>query len=205
MMGKIISLWIIGFSLMLNSCRSTKPSTIFYFDYEGHAAKIISMNKPGKKEHPYNILEVDDMRLKAVDYQQDRTIDVVKVGTIDIVSAQRIYENGLQLAFNSGKLSEKLRSRFTYDYKEGGTFYRIISFRPPGENPYNKFTVVLPGVWEINAIDTEADGTIDTILVNSHPPKSIEMIQHHYNDILMNGLGERKIEKLNGTYHVKLY
>lgn len=202
-MKQLMSVLGLGGALILSSCATTKPYTTFTFDYEGHTARIISVSESGKTEHPYNILQVDGLRLKAIDYQQNKTVDVVQGGNLDKEEAQEIYEYGLQQALNLGQLVEKMGSRFTYEYKEEDTIYRIESYRPAGEEPFNEFTIVRPVEGLIKAVDEQANGTTDNILESSYPPNTTNDIQKEYTKTLNKGLNERKIEMLEGTYHVK--
>ncbi|MCF7803059.1 MAG: hypothetical protein K9N46_11165 [Candidatus Marinimicrobia bacterium] len=177
----------------MNLFRDDAGGGEFTFDYLGDSAKIVSVNDTDESGQPYNILRVPARELVAVDYQQDRTIDVVKRGSQTLDEAQRIYDIGLTEAIVSGHAFQKEPSQTLYSRIDpDGTGYYLITNGKPDRSHSIIFRIVSADGF-ILATDKDMDGNIDTVLENSIAAIDISMIQPEYEKTLQAAQVEDKV------------
>ena len=184
------------FLLLINNCASTKGQTKvsqFRFTYNDQVYRIrcISLENENKC---YN--EIMGKGFIALDLDQDRNVDHIKIGDIAIDEAQLIYDFGLNLLASENRLKEREDISKQYVYENDDYVFKIRSFRPENSNPFNELKIFdkqyesLPETGIM--IDQNADGSLDDVLKGS---LVINAFQKKYTDILDKGLKKAKLVK----------
>jgi len=173
----------------------------FRFILEEKDYRIRSISTADKTES-YNELIGEDF--VAADYDQDRILDCILMGEVDLNQAQKIYEYGLNEVSKENKLRVHNPKINPYVLKSDDIQFEIRSFRSPDEKPFNQFkitdtrSVVGPEVFVV--VDQNADGTLDEILKGVI---TLGKAQSQYDKAIAAGLEKGELVKANNTILVK--
>jgi hypothetical protein len=189
---------------MFNGCATQKPDlrVAFYaFEYEGENYRIRSISS---KEDTISCNELISDRFVAKDYDQDRFIDEISLGEINLAEAQKIYYYALKLLSMENKLREVSTQNNRFIYNNFEFVYEIKSFNPADSEPFNEFKVIhnrhITNPKIIISIDKKADGTIDEIQDGSI---SLEKIQSLYAHAIKKGLKKEELVEVDSMILVK--
>jgi hypothetical protein len=193
----------IFFIIVINYAGCSKPPhgiSQYVFSYESKECRIRSIRSEDQKIS-YNELIGD--KFVAADFDQDRILDQIVSGDINLTDAQKIYDYGLSKLSKTNKL--QVTSTTARQYYQQNTFrdYEIKSFRPINADPFNEFKIIdkKSGAGNISIyIDQNADGTLDNTLKGT--ALSLD-IQTEYSDILATGLQKGKLIKVANAILVK--
>lgn len=179
---------IVYISLMLFMCAAKPIKEPFSFKYGKTQFQIIPLEKSyvikgGKKGEETTGGDVD--RDGKLDY-------IVSGGLLPKQVLQRIYTAGLK---EWERISKVKRVRNIYRYTEGNIDYIIRSVG----TSYNRFSISSPSQNLVEATDSGADGTIDTIFNNRNDMN----VQQEYTRILEMGVRGKQIEFKDNKYPVK--
>jgi hypothetical protein len=190
--------------LMLCGCAQQKPqfsASMYRFTYDNVAFRIRSISSTDTTVS-YN--ELVGENVLAIDFDQDRTIDYIALGQMNLAEAQKIYEDGLSRIAMEKRLRIKTPSVDRYVHESNGCQIEIISFRPADAHPFNEFKIIdnrsLPCPEDIIIVDKNADGTLDEVLKGSVDP---EDVQSRYAEAIEAGLQKRELVKTNSAILVK--
>jgi hypothetical protein len=198
---------ILGFCLLsfiFIKCSGTRPPSSvaqyqFIFNSEEYRIRSIYI---AERNERYN--ELIGRTFLAVDFDQDRIIDRISIGTARLTEAQKIYDYGLEMLTKENRLKELTPANHKYTEEKADLYLEIKSFYPENSKPFNqvkiisKKQIVYPEF--IVAIDNEADGVIDEILKGTI---SLEKIQKYYSDLIESGLSKNGLVKTDGSILVK--
>jgi hypothetical protein len=189
---------------VLCNCASTKPTVTaaqYRFTLNDEVYRIRSITS-SDNSLSYNELLGD--KFLAIDFDQDRIIDRITIGNIELADAQKIYDYGLLMLSQENKLQERSPENHKYVYDDPNFYIEIKTFRPAGANPFNEFKitnkqlVTEPKI--IVALDGDADGTLDKILKGTEP---LEKLQAKYIEAIENGLRINGLIKVDSMILVK--
>jgi hypothetical protein len=192
------------FLAVLFSCANTIPKPIvahYSFEYKNQTYRIRSISSKNGEE---SLNELIGRNFMAVDLNQDRIVDRIIIGDAPLSKVQEIYEYGLNLLSQQGKLAEHKGDANHYVVAESCCVFEIKGFQIKNANPFNEFIVnENPNTNQsliMVGIDQNADGMLD-ILVKGKT--TLERLQHQYEETLRKGLAGNKIRKSQGQYIVK--
>jgi len=200
----VVSIGLLTLLCLLWSCASTKPTVTaaqYRFSLNDEVYRIRSITS-SDNSLSYNELLGD--KFLATDFDQDRIIDRITIGNIELADAQKIYDYGLLMLSQENKLQERSPENHTYVYDDPNFYIEIKTFRPAGANPLNEFkithkqTVIEPTM--IVALDGDADGALDKILKGA---ETLEKVQIKYTEAIKTGLRNNKLIKINSMILVK--
>jgi len=189
---------------VLCGCASTKPTVTaaqYRFTLNDEVYRIRSITS---SDNSLSYNELLGEKFLAIDFDQDRIIDRITIGTIELADAQNIYDYGLLLLSQENKLQERSPENHKYIYDDPNFYIEIKTFRPAGASPFNEFKItnkqpVIEPVM-IVALDGNADGTLDKILKGT---ETLEKLQTKYAEAIENGLRKNGLIKVNGMILVK--
>lgn len=196
---------IFGFIvLFLYDCATTRPQAHvaqYQFTYNSEMYRIRSIFAAENNER-YN--EVIGKHFLAIDFDQDRIIDRISVGTTSLSEAQKVYDYGLEMLTKENRLKEVTPANQKYTEEHSEFFLELKSFYPVNAKPFNQFKIIskkqLVNPETIVAMDFEADGTLDEILKGTTP---LEKLQAQYTDLINSGLQKNGLVKVDDTILVK--
>jgi hypothetical protein len=201
--SKII-IFTLGLSLILMHCsiiRSTIEIGGYSFTHD-HVVYRIESVTPNNMEG-YNILvrmEGDRIVMKAIDKEQNGSLNEVLIGNLDLAEANLIYQTGIKEGERLGYIKKRTFAREYRTHDELNNYLLATYLLAVGE-VYNKFRIISRQMisGESILIDLNADGRLDEIEKGS---ESMQVYQTYYRKILDKGIREFKIEKRNGAYIV---
>lgn len=176
--------------------------TLYSFEYEGDLYEIMGVfNKTGEGSNLLQKRENSKIVSRARDYDQDGSIDEIQIGDISLEEANRIYNHGLNIALEQGKVKPDVNRRI-YKHTLEGHDYSIQTMGLYQDEFFNLFTKTdsLTNK-ETYYTDLHADGTLDQIEGNA---LQLERIQKKYEEILKLGVKTGHITKKNNQYIVNL-
>jgi len=198
---------VLGFGLLplyLENCAATRPQSSisqYQFSFNNEVYRIRSIFMVEKDER-YN--ELIGKNLLAIDFDQDRILDRISIGTVKLPDAQKVYDYGLEMLTKENRLRELTPANHKYTEEKDGLYLEIKSFYPENGKPFNqikifsKKQIVYPEF--IVAIDNEADGIVDEILKGTI---SLEKVQKYYSDLIESGLSKNGLAKADGSILVR--
>jgi hypothetical protein len=173
----------------------------YRFEYNEESYRIRSISSPSRAQ-AYN--ELVGKNFVAIDFDQDRLLDRILLGGVNLNEAQAIYDHGLVELAKENKLQVRTPTLKSYVHESNGLRIEIISFRPGQAQPFNEFKIIdrRPVACPQNAvlIDHEADGTLDEVLTGAM--SAIEL-QPRYEEALAEGVRKGAMIKANGVILVK--
>ncbi len=200
----ILFCYLLITAAVLNSCKTTGSNlriSNYRYDYEEQNFRIRSVNCERESEC-FNELIGD--HFLAVDLNQDRIIDKIVMGTVDLAEAQKIYEFGLELLAKEHKLEINVTDITQYVEKEPCCSYEIKSFHSGDADVFNEFILTENRDTDKTvitvAIDQESDGTLDKIIKGT---AALEKLQKKYGSMIKTGLEANQMIKINGAILVK--
>ncbi len=153
----------------------------------------------------YNILsrlENEHIILKAIDKEQNGTLNKVLIGDLNLEEANSIYRAGIKEGERLGYIKKRTFAR-EYRTFDDLNNYVLATYLLAVGDVYNKFRItsrqIISG--ETVVIDLNANGKIDKV---EKGDMGLSFYQKYYDKILTRGLNELKIEKKNGLYIVIL-
>lgn len=191
-----IILSILSFTIF--NCSSTADLRVseFKFNYNGENYLLRSAYCP---KNPRSCNQIIGPNFIASDMNQDRIIDEVINGNIEISKAQAIYDYCLDVLAKQGKVNEIDMGNKTFSFNEGNRSYEIKSFSSVKGNNFNQFSIkdnFHSGIGEISVfIDDNSDGTLDEILKGKI---AISDAQNKYSMAIEKGLSAHNLSKVNG-------
>ncbi len=197
---------VIGFAFFTSAayyygCIKPQPSVAQYvFTYNSEEYRIRTIRSSGEKIS-YN--EVIGKKFIAADFDQDRILDQIVIGEIDLSDAQKVYDFGLTKLSESNKLEVTSPTTRQYYQQNTDCDYEIKSFRPINADPFNEFKIIdkKSGTPNISIyIDQKANGILDHALKGNDLSQEI---QTEYSNILATGIEKGKLEKTGTTILVK--
>lgn len=203
---KRVSIFFLGFLLiifMLYGCAHHRPQlsvSQYRFNFNDETYRIRSISSEDKTES-YN--ELIGANFIAADYDQDRIIDYVLLGEVNLSKAQEIYEYGLNEVTKENKLQIRNPNINRYVRENNKLVFEIRSFRPIDDRPFNEFKItdnrlLVPEITVI--VDQNADGTLDEVLKGA---VTLEKVQSKYTEVIEVGLQKQELVKVNNTILVK--
>ncbi len=185
------------------TCISTGPEIKvggYSFEFQGKNYNIESVT-PNNVEG-YNMItrrEGTDLVFKAIDKEQDGTIDELSIGNMTIDQAQLIYQAAIDEGEKKGFLRKRTLSR-EYRSSIGGDRFILTTHILALGDTYNKLSYyeIIQGI-EVEMIDLEADGIVDRI---DEGNKDLGYCQKIYRNIIDRGLKYGKVQQINGKYIV---
>ncbi len=200
----VASIGLLTLLCLLYSCASTKPTVTaaqYRFTLNDEVYRIRSITS-SDNSLSYNELLSD--KFLAIDFDQDRIIDRITIGNIELAEAQKIYDYGLLMLSQENKLQERSPENHKYVYDDPNFYIEIKTFRPAGANPFNEFKithkqpVIAPTITV--ALDGDADGNLDKILKGT---ETLEKLQAKYAEAIETGLRKNGLIKVNSVILVK--
>lgn len=191
---------------MILNCSHFKPQIQvggFNFDYRGKIGRIEGVT-PNYQEG-YNVLTLRDdgkLILKAIDSDQDGTLNEVLAGSMTLAEAEKVYQTGLDYGFEKGLIHQRTLIR-EFEWKDARTVYRLASLVLLQGETYNRFTIVPPsfeGPVTI-CIDENADGKLDRIEQGNGVASDYQEL---YRLILDKGMHAGKIKQSRGKFIISL-
>jgi len=198
---------IFGFGLVtlfFYDCATTVPPPSvaqYQFTFNNEMYRIRSIFTVENNER-YN--ELIGKTFLAIDFDQDRIIDRISVGTASLAEAQKVYDYGLDMLTKENRLKEvnPANHKYTEEYPE--YFLEIKSFYPASTKPFNQFKIIskkqLVNPETIVAIDYDADGTLEEVLKGT---TTLAKLQIQYSNLINSGLQKNGLIKVNNTIQVK--
>ena len=195
--------FLLGVFVLLSCAHQQRRISVsqFRFNLEDQVYRIRSISTDDKMES-YNELIGEDFL--AADYDQDRILDCILMGDVDLNQAQKIYEYGLNEVSKENKLRVHNPSVNRYVLKSDDIQFEIRTFRSLNETTFNQFKitnsrpVVSREVFVI--VDQNADGTLDEILKGVI---TLGKAQSLYDKAIAAGLEKGELIKVNNTILVK--
>jgi hypothetical protein len=191
------------FVLLLSNC-TTRPQTSvaqYQFTFDGELYRIRSIYAAESNER-YN--ELIGKNFLAVDFDQDRIIDKISVGTTTLAKAQKIYDYGLEMLTKENRLKEITPENHKYIEEFEDFHLELKSFYPVNAKPFNQFKIIskkqLVNPETAVAIDYDADGILDEI---SKGTISIQQAQVQYDNLINLGLQKNRLVKVDNAILVK--
>jgi hypothetical protein len=191
-------LGLFNFWMLLAGCAGTKPQysvSQYIFNYNDEKYRIRTIHAENKLDS-YN--EIIGKTFLAADFDQDRVIDQIIMGSVDPAEVQVIYEYGLMNLSKENKLLETNPNIQRYVYQSIEFDYEIKTFQPAATEPFNEFTIIdkrSESQVLSTYIDLGADGTLDNTVKGT---AGIVDIQPTYSDILISGMQKGKLVKSDG-------
>jgi len=197
--------WLLLLLILIN-CRTIRPTIEigrYMFNYNNLTYRIESVT-PSNMEG-YNILsrlENEHIVFKAIDKEQNGTLNEVLIGDLTLKDANAIYQVGIKEGERLGYIKKRTFAREYRTYDELNN-YLLATYLLAVGDVYNKFRITSRHIIssEIVVIDLDADGKLDKV---ENGDMGLNFYQKYYDKILARGLKEMKIEKRNGTYIVLL-
>ncbi|HDQ45107.1 MAG TPA: hypothetical protein ENN17_06385 [bacterium] len=189
------------------SCASSRKTgygtSRFVFEHEGKTYAIISYTPEDRMGH--NLLISTDEKqssLKARDLNQDGTLDTVIAGPLSLKEAKGIYRAGLMKAAQAGNLINR-ETRRQYQTEDAAYRYAITTYMPLIGDAYNVFEIADKRIFTMTVIakDMLSDGSLETIEQGS---ADLKKLQTRYETILKKGVDEKRIQKQEESYFVKI-
>ena len=195
---------VIVFNLFLISCAGTRQDlriSNFKFDFQNKNYHIRSVNCAQQAEC-YKELIGDDF--VAVDFNQDRIIDKIVMGDVNLSDAQEIYDYGLDLLAQENKLEVHDTDVTQYMETEPCCISEIKTFWTKGSGAFNEFIFVEnrdnnTSVTTV-AVDQEADGKLDQLVKGN---TSLESMQSKYTAMIGRGVESGQLIKEENSVLVK--
>ncbi|MFH1212987.1 MAG: hypothetical protein V1681_02785 [Candidatus Neomarinimicrobiota bacterium] len=204
---KVEFIVLIGFCLTALSfydCAASRPQSSvsqYQFNLNEQVFRIRSINSSNKSECCNELI---GGKFLAIDFDQDRIIDKIIVGTVSLSEAQKIYDYGLEILFRENRIKELNPENHKYVQESSEFWFEIKSFQPANAKSFNEFKTVnkkqLVNPETIVAIDYESDGTLDEILKGTI---TLEKVQAQYSEVIKSGLEKDKLIKTGNTILVK--
>jgi hypothetical protein len=190
--------------LALYACAPQKrqPSASQYrFEYDTESYRIRSIFSSDKMES-HN--ELVGENFVAADFDQDRVIDSILLGSVSLSEAQKIYAYGLDLVAKENKLRTGIPSGDRYVHESNGFVIEIVSFRPANAQPCNQFKIIPKGQAlppsAIIMLDQNADGVLDEVLQGA---ECLESAQSQYAEMIEAGLQKGALIKVDNKILVR--
>ena len=173
----------------------------FNFVHNGNSYLVRSSYCPNNPKSCNQLIGDDFV---SVDLNQDRIMDKVTKGNINLSEAQEIYEYCLNLLEREGKLNEISNKTNEFTLKESDYTFCIKSFFS-NDSPFNQFTIVEKRAGfnqdRISIfIDHESDGKLNEVLKGGF---LIETAQLMYKKTIDSGLKQGKLREVNENIFVK--
>lgn len=158
---------IVSLLFFLTSCalfRHQADGTQFSFEFEEETYQILGyVSDEGQSANFLVKREGDRTIFRAVDRDQNGTIDQVITGSVGLEMANEIYREGIRLARELGKHKDVKRYReFTYAYQE----YRLLiqSYAIGADSYINRF-IIADRNWSVHAVtwDDDSDGQLTRV------------------------------------------
>jgi len=196
-------LWLNTIPIYFITCRSTRPEIKlggYSFEFQGKNYNIEGVT-PDNVEG-YNIItrrEGDTLVFRAIDKEQDGTIDELSVGNMTMDQVQLIYQTGIDEGEKKGFIKKRALSR-EYRTSIGGDRFILTTHILALGDTYNKLSYyeIMQGR-EVEMIDLEADGIVDRINKGN---KDLGYYQKIYRNIIDRGLKYGNLQQINGKYIV---
>jgi len=199
----IKSIFVIIFStLLLTNCGANRLQIAeFDFVYNGSRYLVRSAYCPN---NPKSCNHLIGDEFVAVDMNQDRVMDKVTKGDINLSEAQLIYDYCLNQLEKTGKINEVGKKSIEFVLNERDYTFKIKSLSN-GDKPFNQFTIEqLNSVLNESVIsifnDNNADGTLNEFLKGGI---LLDDAQKMYSRTIEKGLVQEKLYKLNENIFVK--
>ncbi len=199
-MSIIISLVLI---LIFTSCYSSELRVSeFEFLYNNQSFIIRSAYCPN---NPESCNQLISNKFVAVDLNQDRIIDKISDGDVDLAEAQEIYDYSLNLLQKMNKLNEVNRVDNKYVLNDVNYDYEIKTFHPKLDSPFNEFIITDKqagkNFYKVSIlIDKNADGKLNELLKGR---MLINEAQIHYDRVIQIGLINKDLKKINDSILIK--
>jgi len=163
-MNRSIGFLLVVLSLTLVGCTTARPQEVrhsFSFTFEGAQYDIVGTDLPGGNGANMLVLRDESQRaLRAVDLDQDGTIDSVLTGNWSLAEAEAVYAAGIAAAKARGKYNVQPPVRYFEIERPEGTYTIQTSLVGDGR-ARNRFA--LEAARPFKAMDTDADGVLDRI------------------------------------------
>lgn len=188
---------------VITACSSSKNlpvKTIFPFEYESESYQIVSISDPSGEG--MNLLikkDGDQAVLRTLDRDQNGVIDIIQYGSISLEEANFIYNYGIQMAVQEGKIKTG-NSKRIFEHAINGITYTIQTIGLYRDVIYNEFTF-RKGNYSTEEvyIDNDADGILDWIEQGYHDLEEVQVI---YRSLIEKGLSQNQIEMIFEKYVV---
>jgi len=170
---------------VLCGCASTKPTVTaaqYRFTLNDEVYRIRSITS---SDNSLSYNELLGEKFLAIDFDQDRIIDRITIGTIELADAQNIYDYGLLLLSQENKLQERSPENHKYIYDDPNFYIEIKTFRPAGASRAKGFD-----------FDVEIGIIIDIFMVFGRPFLQLVFLTEQQQTIIVNILG---ISQLDGA------
>lgn len=194
---------IISFFVGCSSADNNLKVAGFRFEYQGDDYFIRSVYCDNNAESCNHLI---GKNFQAVDANQDRVIDEIIRGDVELAKAQEIYDYSLDLLKKENKLNEVADTEDDpkFSIKNPNIVFEITSFNKEGKEPYNQFKIVEHRIGTGDQItifnDKNADGSLDEKLQGEF---MVPEAQKLYEEIIAEGISAAKIEKKNNIICVK--
>jgi hypothetical protein len=189
--------------IIFTSCYSSELRVSeFEFLYNDQNYIIRSAYCPN---NPESCNQLISNKFVAVDLNQDRIIDKISDGDVDLAEAQEIYDYSLNLLQKMDKLNEVNRENNNYVLNEVNYDFEIKTFHPKLDSPFNEFTITDKqagkSFYKVSIlIDKNADGKLNELLKGG---MLIDEAQIHYDMVIQIGLTNKDLKKINDSILIK--
>jgi hypothetical protein len=188
---------------LLYGCGSSKPKisvTLFPFDFENEKYRIRSISSEDKAA---SFNELIGEKLLVTDIDQDGIIDRIVLGEVELDQAQRIYQYGLSMVAQEGKLHVRQTKVNRYVQQNADFYYEIRSFQSIGGTPYNEFKIIdnrQANPLIIVIVDYQADGILDEAINDTI---DLGNVQSKYAELIQKGLQNGEMIRIENMILVK--
>lgn len=204
---KRVSVIYLGYLLSIfifYECASMKPQprvTQFRFNFKDKNYSILSISS---KDEGESFNKLIGKYFIAEDLNQDRIIDCIVLGEVNLKEVQKIYEYGINTAIKENKFRERRPRVNRYIHKNIDYYYEIRSFYPTDAYAFNEFKIIYRGHLidpQITVfVDQRADGTLDSVLKGTI---NLEEVQSLYSTVIKLGLQKGDLVKVDNMILVK--
>jgi hypothetical protein len=192
-------------ALAIAGCASTSVpagKTAYSFPCESDSCEIVGTGTPSTGGANFLVRRSGDrVILRAVDVDQDGTLDEVLQGQVSLQEANRLYSEGISAAMARGKC-RTVNPLPTYSLTTDEGRYVVQGISAGDGDPFNRFFVtessVPPRVLQF--LDQGADGTLDVSEVGRVDPAGYQDV---YRLVLEAGIVEGTIVLDRGRYIVR--
>ncbi len=186
--------------LVINACSPKLQVFEHNFIYKGKHYIIRSAGKSQKTNFGNQLI---GNKFLAVDIDQDRIIDEIVKGNINLAFAQEVYDYCLQQLEKSGKLKEIKNSQREYYTTIKNYSFIIKCFNCKNGKPFTQFSITnIKSYKNITNvfIDKNKDMTLDERIKSN---MQLKTAQKEYKKVIKKGINRNKIIIKNGVLFLK--
>jgi len=188
--------FLLFFLLYLAGCASVRHQpahTLFSFEFDNSTYEIIGLNtEEGENVNFLIHRENDNTIFRVIDYNQDGVLDRVITGSIDLVDANLIYQEGIRQARERDRFREIEKYReFEITYND----YRlVVQSIPEGRTSYQNRFHIYDKDWVLTGVfwDEDSNGELTRIEIGEIELNEAQLL---YDVILQRASEDNRIDE----------